>query len=306
MVSSHVPSFRLLSISMVALVLLASPAIVEAQTSERTERPVADFARTARPIGLGEAFHSVSTGASGLYYNPAGIATARMYALGGTYEFTPQGNVLNASIVDSKTNKKLSAGVGYSYILGREQSRLGSGHDIRLALAVPALRDRVSVGLEGRYVIFKGDRTELARGFTMKAGFLFQLIERLHLGVSGSNLIDICNQPRRCRGVTPLTLNGGISYGESTSFLVSADVGVDLGTDDARAHLEYKAGGEYLIGGTVPVRLGYQHRTLTGQHLLSTGVGWRTSRFGIDVGGRLDVRDATDIYVSSSFSVYFN
>ncbi len=290
----------------VVLMALSAPAIAGAQSSNRTERPVADFARTARPIGLGEAFHSVSTGTSGLYYNPAGIATARMYAVGGTYEFTPQGNVLNASVVDSKTNQKLSAGVGYSYMLGREQSGLGSGHDIRLALAVPALRDRVSVGLEGRYVIFKGERTEIARGFTMKAGFLFQLIERLHLGISGSNLIDICNQKRRCRGVTPLTLNGGISYGESTSFLVTADVGLDLNSEADGVNLEYKAGAEYMIGGSVPVRLGYQHRTLTGQHLLSTGFGWRTSRFGIDVGGRLDVRNASSIYVSSSFAVYFN
>jgi hypothetical protein len=298
-------STRFISLAVLCLVL-STPAIVGAQAQERTERPVADFARTARPIGLGEAFHSVSTGTSGLYYNPAGIATARMYSVGGTYEFTPQGNVLNASIVDSKTNRNLAAGVGYSYMLGRDQSGLGSGHDIRLALAVPALKDRVSIGIEGRYVIFKGERTEIARGFTMKAGFLFQLIERLHLGVSGSNLIDICNQPRRCQGVTPLTINGGISYGESTSFLVTADVGVDLNSQPGEPNLEYKAGAEYLIGGSVPVRLGYQHRTLTGQHLLGGGLGWRTSRFGIDVGGRLDVRDATDVYVSSSFSVYFN
>lgn len=264
-----------------------------------------DFASGARPLGMSETYNAVGTGGAGLYHNPAGIAAANMYSLNGTYEFTPSTNVLSASIVDSKTNPNISAGVGYSYLLGRSALDNSFGHDVRLAVAIPAVPDRVSVGVEGRYSVLNAKGSQLARGFTMDAGFLFRVVDKLSIGVVGRNLIDICDQQRFCSSVTPLTMAGGVSYGEGSPFTASADVEVDLGSEKETVNMRYQIGGEYLIAGSVPIRAGYQHRTFTQTDHVSLGAGWRASRFGIDLAGRMTIQDIESVYVSSSFAVYF-
>ena len=264
-----------------------------------------DFMQGSRPTGMGGAFTSIATGPTGMYHNPAGIATARMYAVGGTYEYTPSGNVLNASIVDSKTNPRIAAEAGYSYLIGHGDND-PSGHDIRLALAVPAMPDRISVGIGGRYMILKRGGAEFARGFTLDAGFLFQLAEKFQLGLSGKNLIDVCQNPR-CLGVAPMTVAAGASYGSRKSGLrLAADFGVDINSEPDDVNFLIEAGGEYLIGGSVPLRVGYTHETLDTSNHVTGGVGWRASRFGIDASGDVNVNSPEDFTISASFSVFFN
>jgi len=259
----------------------------------------------ARPTGMAGAYTAIGTGPTGMYHNPAGIATARMYAVSGTYEYTPAGNVLNASIVDSKTNPKLAAEAGYSYLIAHDDTEKPSGHDMRLALAVPALPNRVSVGLGGRYLILHQNNTELARGFTLDAGFLFQLVETFHAGIVGKNLIDICRQ-RRCRGVTPLTVGAGVAYGRTTPFNLSADFNVDVNSQPDDVNFEAEVGGEYMAAGKFPIRAGYNYRTLSNSHHVNAGFGWRESRFGVDVGSKFNVRDISDLTVSATIALYFN
>lgn len=260
----------------------------------------------ARPTGLGDAFTSVATGADGIFHNPAGIATARMYAIGGTYEYTPSANILNVSVVDSKTNPTISAGAAYSYLLGHDKETDSSGHDIRLGLAMPVLPNKISIGVGGRLLLLNQNDVDFARGFTMDAGVLFQPFEKFHIGVSGRNLLDVCKQPARCRGVTPLLIATGLSFGDATNFLVSGDVEVDVTSEADAVNMNYQFGAEYMIAGVVPVRLGYQHRTLGGGHFVSAGAGYRQSRFGLDLGSRLDVTSPSHFNISASFSVYIN
>ncbi|MFB6262074.1 MAG: hypothetical protein ABEL76_00425 [Bradymonadaceae bacterium] len=293
--------FRILPfVALLITVGAAIPAHAQETTGSRF-----DFATGARPLGMSGTYNAVGTGAAGLYHNPAGIAAANMYSLNGTYEFTPSTNVLSASIVDSKTNSNIAAGVGYSYLLGRSELSNSFGHDIRLALAIPAVPDRVSVGVEGRYAILNTDGTELARGFTMEAGFLFRIVDKLKLGVVGRNLIDICDRPRVCRTVTPLTMAGGLAYGEGSPFTATADVEVDLGSEEDQVNLRYQIGGEYLVAGSVPIRVGYEHKTFTETDHVSLGAGWRASRFGIDIAGQMEIQDPEALRISSSFAVYF-
>lgn len=286
--------------------LIAVAIVASALCTTIPDAAAQQYVSGTRPVGIGGAYNSIGTGPAGLYHNPAGIATARMYALGGTYEYTPQGNILNATIVDSKTNPRLGAAVGYSYLIGRNQTEDPKGHDIRLGLAVPALPDRVSIGLGGRYLILQRDETEFARGFTMDAGVIFKINDDIHLGLSGKNLIDVCRQPARCRGVTPRTVGGGFSYGRSTPFEVTGDFSVDLNSDPDRVHFLAEGGAEYLIAGSVPVRLGYRHRTFDESNHVTGGLGWRTSRFGLDAGVDVNINDPSAITVSTAFAVYFN
>lgn len=259
----------------------------------------------ARATGMANAFNALSTGPPGMYHNPAGLATARMYAVSGTYEYTPQGNVLNASIIDSKTNPKLAAEAGYSYLIGHDDTEDPSGHDIRLGLAIPALPNKISVGLGGRYLILNQDGTEFARGFTMDAGILFQIVETFHAGLVARNLLDVCQQPR-CRGVTPRTLGAGVAYGRSTPLNISGDFEVDLNSEADAINFRGEVGAEYMVAGKFPIRAGYNYRTISESHHLDAGFGWRESKFGLDIGSDFNLQDISDLTVSASFSVYFN
>lgn len=270
------------------------------------EAAAQDFVGGARPVGMGGAFTSIGTGVDGIYHNPAGIATARMYAFGGTYEYTPAGNILNGTIIDSKTNPRLAASAGYSYHIPHNKKTDPKGHDIRLALAVPALPNRVSVGLGGRYLVLKRDGAEFARGFTLDAGLLFQIVKTFHVGVTGQNLIDICQQPARCRGVAPLLVGVGASYGKTTPFRLASDFALDITSEKEDLNFEIDVGAEYLAGGSFPVRLGYRHRTFDQSNHLTGGIGWRQSRFGLDASADFNLNEPEDIYISASFSLYFN
>lgn len=273
-----------------------------------------DFSQGVRSAGMGEAFTAVATGTSALYHNPAGAARASMYALDAGYEYSPTGNALSASVVDSKTNPRIAAGLGYGYYFGRGDDRV-RGHDIRLGLALPVMPDRISVGVGGRFLIIKDTVTtmddagepvqtdiQLMNGPTLDAGIMFRATNQLHFGVAGQNLIEQCKQAG-CETIAPTLIHGGLSFGLEAGLLLSGDMGVDLSTGEDPAP-DGGAGVEYLIGGTVPIRAGYQYKGALLQHLLTFGAGWRSTAAGVDLGYQLDLQDTSNMFFMGSFSVY--
>ena len=288
------------------MVALASSVAIPATAQE--------FSQGVRSGGMGEAFTAVATGTSALFHNPAGAARASMYALDAGYEYTPDGNALSASIVDSKTNPSIAAGVGYGYYFGRGDNDV-RGHDIRLGLALPVMPDRISVGVGGRWLIIKdtedvlddaGDPVptdvELMNGPTIDAGIMFRATNQLHFGVAGKNLIEQCKKAG-CETIAPTIITGGLSFGLEMGLLLSGDIGVDISTSEDPAP-DAGAGVEYLIGGSVPIRAGYQYRGGLVQHLLTFGAGWRSTAAGVDFGYQLDLLDTSNMFFMGSFSVY--
>lgn len=269
-----------------------------------TSAAAQDFTEGARPAGLGQAYTAVSTGATGIFHNPAGIARATMYSLEGAFEYTPNGSVLNAAVMDSKTNPDLGAGVAYSYFLGRGDSSDVSGHDIHLALALPVLPDRISLGIGGRWIIAKADGVQTINQPTVSAGALFRLSDIFHLGLAAKNLIDVCDEDELCGGVAPTLIAFGASVGNETNFLLSSDLEVDLTSNPDSAAINVDAGAEYMVGEIVPVRVGYQHKGVDARNFVTGGVGWRSNRAGVDAGVRIDVADASNFYAVASFSLY--
>jgi hypothetical protein len=262
-----------------------------------------EFTQGARPTGLGQAYTAVSTGASGIYHNPAGIARAVMYSLEGTFEYTPNGSVLNAAVMDSKTNPDLGAGVAYSYFLGRGDTDV-NGHDIHLGLALPVLPDRISLGLGGRWIIAKVDGVQIINQPTVSAGALFRVSEMIHLGLAGKNLIDVCSDDEQCGDVAPTLIALGASIGDETNFLVSSDLEMDLTSDPDSVALNVDAGAEYMIGQIVPIRLGYQHKGVDATNFVTGGLGWRSNQAGVDAGFRINPADPSIFYAVASFSLY--
>lgn len=280
-----------------------------------------EFSQGVRSGGMGEAFTSVASGTDAIYHNPAGAARAVMYSVEAGYEYTPTGNVLSASVIDSKTNPNVAAGIGYGFYFGRDDDDV-RGHDIRLGLAVPVLPDRISVGVGGRWLIVsdtvlqenaEGEEVrtdvQLMNGPTLDAGIMFKATSQFHFGISGQNLIPQCSKAA-CAGVAPQLITGGASFATESGITISGDVGIDLSTraelggENTDPALDAGGGAEYLIGGVVPLRAGYQYKGGFDQHLLTFGAGWRSQVAGVDLGYQLDLEDSSNMYFMGSFSIY--
>lgn len=263
-----------------------------------------EFSEGARPAGLGQAYTAVGTGPAGVFHNPAGIARAVMFSMEGSFEYTPTGSVLTAGVVDSKTNPDLGAGVAYSYFLGRGDSSQIKGHDIHLALAIPVLPDRISLGVGGRWLITENAGVQTINQPTVSAGAIFRASDLVHLGVAAKNLIDVCGESQACQGVAPTKIAFGASLGDQTTYVVSTDVELDLTSDPDAVAFEVDAGAEYLVSDVVPIRIGYQYEGLDASNWLGGGLGWRSAGAGVDTGFRVDLGESSRFYVVASLSLY--
>jgi hypothetical protein len=270
------------------------------------------FTEGVRPSGMGMAYTGVASGASSIFHNPGGIASRMMYQVEGTYEYNPSGSVLNASVVDSKTNPDIAAGVAYSYFFGRGDLDTISGHDVHLGLALPVIPERISVGVGGRYLNVSvspedddQDDFKLISGITLDAGVLFQVADRLRFGVAGQNLIDLCDEDMGCSNIAPTQIAGGASFGDESTFLLAVDGGLDLTSDPEGVQPFVGVGAEYFAANVAPIRVGYQRLQATERNVLTAGFGVRLDTAGLDFGFRIDPAESEHFFANGSFSVYF-
>lgn len=249
----------------------------------------------ARPAGMGEAANAVSDGTSGIFHNPAGIARAIMYGIDGTFGFTKTGNVLSASVVDSKTNPSVSAGFGVIYAFGREATDTRTSLALRLPLAFPVVPDKVSLGVTASFLKMNdkddtGKEFQLLRGFTFDVGALFRATDELSIGILARNLLKptcaTCEQSGEVP--VPMVVGGGVAYGDSRAYVISADLDFDLDSGDG-VNINVEVGGEYLIEQAVPVRVGFRRVGFTDSNLLTVGTGWRSSAAGVDASYQHDL-----------------
>ena len=278
---------------------------VRAQDQEAALAGGPIFTEGVRPGGMGLAYTGVATGAAAMFHNPGGIASKMMYQLEGTYEYNPAGSVLNASIVDSKLNPEIAAGVAYSYFFGRGDYDGAKGHSARLALALPVIPERISIGAGVRYLNVHVDDVQVIHGVTVDAGAVFGISDFFQIGVAGQNLIDVCDRADVCSNVAPTTISGGLAFGDESTFLLAADGGVDLTSDPDGVQPFFEAGAEYFAGGTVPLRLGYQRLQHSERNMLTAGLGVRMKDAGLDAGFRMDLSDPEYLFFNGSVSVYF-
>lgn len=313
-------SRRLLILALTIATILGIPTLGAAQEGDdNVERApgsgtLPDFFHGLRAGGAGNSHTAVASGVDAVYQNPAGVARAPMYVLDGTFSHSPQGALLSAGIADSKLNPQFAMGVAYNYFIGRDELENISGHDARLALAIPVVPEQISIGAGVRYLRIKDDRLPMEddedpqlmmHGVTFDAGINFRVAELLHLGLVGQNLIDLCSGDEVCQGSTPTRVGGGLGVGSETSFMISADAAADL-TSGPSPTFDFGVGGEYLVAHAVPLRIGFERRGHLDRNLLTAGGGWRSEQAGVDISYQHDLNDANRFgYISGGFSVYF-
>ena len=240
-----------------------------------------EFFEGTRPIGMGGTANALSEGTSGLYQNPAGIASAMLYTIEGAYTYTDQGNILSAAVVDSKTNPSVSAGFGLGYYFTHGDEAI-TALDLRVPLAFPIVPQRASLGVAARYLSVTNDGIETLSGFTFDAGILFRITDQVQLGVAAKNLIDQCEIEAQCRGLAPRMVGGGVAFTGVQDLANVGDLDFDLNSRDSPT-LGFSLGAEYLVQQMLPIRLGFARSGVREENVLTAGTGWRSTSAGVDL-----------------------
>lgn len=254
---------------------------------------------TGRSAALGGAVRALGNAVTGLYSNPANIALTRVYHLQGLAQIWPESRrqTYGASAVDSVTGRVAGA-VGAHYGVLDPDGVDRKWTDVRLALGVP-ISERFYAGVTGKYLKMRdsgflrpgyglprsnasGGLSDAAvvDGFTFDAGITIKPTNSLFIGVVGSNLTNTGH------GFQPLTLGGGVGYGNN-DVTAEVDVVADFTTyttasGSSRTALRASAGFEYLAADHFPLRVGYRYDAEPSTHAISGGVGYIDPQFSVD------------------------
>jgi opacity protein-like surface antigen len=241
---------------------------------------------TGRSVAMSGALRAFSNSTEAIAINPANIASARVYHIGGWAEFWPQADrqSYGAAIVDSIVSRsRLSGAISGSYTKQDADGVDRSALDLRMSLAFPFSNQfflggtahflrlgqsgfpgedalppsGAAAGLDGEHII---------RNFTFDGGLTLKPIPELSLGVVGYNLTDPGH------GLAPLMVGTGAGYG-SEDFTVEADLLFDFSTY-TETQTQVMAGFEFLASDNYPIRLGYRHDDAWKMHSVSAGLGY--------------------------------
>jgi hypothetical protein len=261
---------------------------------------------TGRAAALGGAVRALGNAVTGLYSNPANIALTRVYHLQGLAQIWPEARrqSYGASAVDSVTGR-LAGAIGAHYGSLDPDGVDRKWTDVRAAIAFP-ISDRFYAGVTGKYLKLRdnghprlgyglpnsyasgglGDAATVD-GFTFDAGITVKPSSSLFIGVVGSNLTSSGH------GYQPLTLGGGIGYGNN-DITAEVDFVADFTTytkadGTSRTAIRTLAGFEYLAADHFPLRIGYRYDAEPATHAISGGVGYIDPQFSVDLAVRRTV-----------------
>lgn len=261
---------------------------------------------TGRSAALGGAMRALGNAITGLYSNPANIALTRVYHLQGLAQIWPEARrqSYGASAVDSVTGR-LAGAIGAHYGSLDPDGVDRKWTDVRVAVAFP-ISERFYAGITGKYLKLRdlghprigyglpnsyasaglGDAATVD-GFTFDAGITVKPTSSLFIGVVGSNLTSAGN------GFQPLTLGGGVGYGNN-DITAEVDFVADFTTftkadGSSRTAMRALAGFEYLAADHFPLRIGYRYDAEPSTHAISGGVGYIDPQFAIDLAVRRTV-----------------
>jgi hypothetical protein len=251
---------------------------------------------TPRTAAMGGAQRAMSNSTDALYINPANMATTRVYHVGALAQIWPEANrqSYGLSIVDSIVSaSRLAGGLGASWNRQDPDGVDRTAWDLRFALAYP-LSDNFYLGAAAHYLSLRQSGfprgqfdlrpsqasaglsdDPIVKNITFDAGVTLKPVPELAISLVGANLTD------PGYSFLPLTFGGGVGYG-NTDFTLEADILGDFSTY-SETKVRAMAGGEYLAGNHVPLRLGYRYDQGPGSHTLTGGIGYIDSSYAVEL-----------------------
>jgi opacity protein-like surface antigen len=265
---------------------------------------------TGRGAALSGAELAVSSSLSGLFSNPANMATSRIYHAGVMASIWPEASrqAYGAAVVDSHTSSTgLAGGVSGTWIMQDPNGINRSGTDLRLALAFPfSQKFRIGAGIKYLSLRQNGNgplgQSQASAGLAGQAivrdlgvdvGMTIQPVAAFSLALVGVNLNSTGN------AFLPMMAGGGIGGGTET-FTVEADALADFSTWE-KTKLRVMGGAEYLAADHFPLRAGYRYDEGPKLQWISVGAGYTDKTMGLELGLRRTVAGAGATAIVFSF-----
>lgn len=264
-----------------------------------------DLPNNSRATGMGSALTAGSSGSAAIWHNPAGVLAATMYAAEAGYAYhTPTSTSgLTASILDTKSNPNFGLGLAFTYeTVSRDNMLAREAYHVRMAGAFPLADGFLRLGSTLRYTYLDRADQDVLEALIMDAGLVLQFTDAISLGFTAHNLVNGGYDQD-----LPLTLSAGLAFAPSAvGLLLSGDVVFDLTTPDDQSGRTWRAGAEYLIQATMPLRVGYNFSENTDASYISAGAGFRDASraVGFDLGYLQNLDLSSDRSILASLSLY--
>lgn len=310
-----------------------APGVARADRSPLDANVIYDYGEleTPRSAAMGGAGYTLGSGTTGLFQNPASLATARVYHIEALTQYTPETRrwLFGGAIVDSITSR-LAGGfsvVGAPIPMDPDGIRRNFV-DVRLGLAYP-ITERFIFGITGRYLkvaqsgtgsspygftpdavsggLYDGssgsppkERFALVNTATIDLGLVIKATDSFFISAIGQNLTYANN------GFLPFVFGGGLGYA-ADALSIEVDGVADMsswGVPGApRPTARIMAGGEYKIGGVFPLRAGYKFDQGAKLNILSLGTGYVGNEFAIEASVKRTVSNpgATTIFLGFGY-----
>ena len=262
-----------------------------------------EMASTTRAMGVGNNMAASASGTAAIYHNPAGVASAVMYALDASYYYdnADNGHGGQINVVDMKSNPYVGAGLGIHYQYASPEDPSRHYVSTRLAIAVPLADNLLSLGVSAVYNYMKYDGQKIVSQFTMDTGLIIRPLKWISLGLSVQNLIVGDSEDWMPRMITAGAAVGSLDWGVSIMF----DASFNLNADDIASTGSYGAGIEYSLKNVIPIRIGYRYEE-DDHHVVAVGLGYRHDggMIGIDLAYQHHFGFTNDLF-SAALSLYF-
>jgi hypothetical protein len=278
---------------LVSIVLTSSAALTSSANAEDRFVPPSRI-ESPRGVALGTGARATAASTQAQADNPANLPIGQLYQVESSLAYDPTFKrfSFNASVVDSMTSR-LAAGVSARTLLGNGEAGKNSGWEGRIGLGFPVI-EQLSVGIGMRYANMKiadhravperpretpemePDRRFRLKGFTMDAALTLRPIPGLSIAGLAYNIID------KKSLLAPMMVGGSAGF-SSGSLTLGGDVLVDLNKHKQFDGPKLLVGGglEFLAGGAIPLRVGYQYDAARAQSAVTGGLGFVDARFGL-------------------------
>lgn len=277
-----------------ALTLLALAPGASAQSREDGAPPAS--------LGLSDAVRASTWGPAALYFNPAGLSRVHRVIVEARYGYLDgrDGNTVGAAIVDGHTNQIVAMGVSYDYISSAVDGVDRDGHSFRAGISTQYLSGDFAIfaGVGARYLDLTVGTSKDAfpdtDAWTIDAGLMFDIAQRIRLGVVGQNLLETDSDEARRKLGLGLTLT-------FAALELSGDLEIDLADRVDGAVLGYAFGAQYAVQGVFFLRAGVLIDRVRDQERISGGFGYGTSEYAIDIGYSSAVSDPEEMQFGIGF-----
>lgn len=234
---------------------------------------------SVRALGMGGAARGFASANESLLLNPAAIAATVRFNLTGTGLFDGANGfrVLGIDAVDSQLNAEeafaVAGGLGYYSYRSGKGAEARSGSMTALGLALPLLPEVLFLGATVRYLNLSG--AVHTRAATADAAVMARLSPAIAVSGIGYGLINVRSpEVRRSWAI-------GFAAGSDDQYHLDIDVRFDTDAQN-RTREAYLVGAEYLIGGVVMPRAGFDYDALRNAREVSGGVSVLVSGLAIE------------------------